>query len=399
MAGINDLIKVNFDIKVITSSPELWRKILIIGAKETGIPESFGTINNIEQYTKEIKSEQDLIDLNVNTSSILYKVFQTFQANGGDSLLIGLVKKIEEIPEGETDPVEREESYLEALNRIYNQNNKFYGVFPIYQDAKTDEEVLQINKDVATWCSSHLAFAKLQTRNADDLLQENTNDIGSYLKGKNNNSCYIDIDLSNEDNKFASIANFTKLIYATRGQYDLSWKGDFINYEVSQLTNEQENIADSKNISYYKLDDDDLNSYFFGKTPSELPASVKVDIDYATIILKQNLVSYFRNNDKVPNNYVTQINLEYSIKEVVKQMISEGVFEKTTRQDIADKYFSGNTSKVLGWDESLGCALYMPDITNPQNVVDGVYKGIMLYVRINGVVYGITLNARGVINI
>jgi len=399
MAGINDLIKVNFDIKIVNSSPEIWRKILLIGTTDTGMPDGFGTIGGEKQLTKEVSSIEDLDDLGISKNSIVYKTFETFKQNCDDSLILGLVDNtISEIPEGENDPVERDD-FKTSLNNIYNQNSNFYGVFPIYIDTKSAYEIKKTNQDVAEWCASHIAIAKLQTREPNDLLQETTDDIASVLKAESNNSCYIDVDLANTENKFASIANFTKAIFSTRGQYDLSWKKDFVGYEVSKLTRMQESVADDKNISYYKLCEDNLNAYFFGKTPLGMSACVKMDVDYATLKIKQALTSFFRNSDKVPNNMATQQVIENTIKEVYKQMLGEGVFEKTTRQDIADKYFSGDVSKVKGWDEGNGCALYMPDITVPNNVVDGIYKGIILYVRINGVIYGLNVNCKGIINV
>lgn len=399
MAGINDLIQVNFDIKIVNSSSEIWRKILLLGTTDTGMPDGFGAIGGEKQLTKEVSTIEDFDDLGISPTSIVYKTFETFKQNCDGSLILGLVDKISETPEGENDPVERDLDFKTALNNIYNQNSNFYGVFPIYLDTKTATEIKTINKDVADWCASHVAFAKLQTRDPNDLLQETTNDIASALKAQSNNSCYIDVDLANTANKFASIANFAKAIFATRGQYDLSWKKDFVGYEVSKLTHSQESVADDKNISYYKLCEDNLNAYFFGKTPLGMSACVKMDIDYATLKIKQALTSFFRNSDKVPNNMTTQQTIEATIKECYKQMINEGVFEKTTRQDIADKYFSGKVSDVKGWDEGNGCALYMPDITDPNNVENGIYKGIILYTRINGVIYGIKLNCKGIINV
>lgn len=84
-----------------------------------------------------------------------------------------------------------------------------------------------------------------------------------------------------------------------------------------------------------------------------------------------------------------------AIKEVARQLQQEGVFEPLTKQEVADRFFGGITSNVVGYDPNYGLALYMPDITKPENTPNGVYKGIILYVKINGVVYGIYLSVVG----
>jgi hypothetical protein len=186
---------------------------------------------------------------------------------------------------------------------------------------------------------------------------------------------------------------------AQRGQYDLSWKGnDWNGVETSELPANIRTAMDGKNINYFVIDEYDQRTYFLGKTPSGRSACVQMDIDYAKIKLQNRLYTLFKTEQKVPNNKTSQLVIEMAIKEQWRQLQQEGVFEPCTKAEIAQRFFGGLEDNVKGYDPNYGIVLYMPDITQQENTPGGVYTGIILYTKINNVIYGIKMTVRGSLN-
>ena len=387
---VSDLIKVTISLVRTPEIPDRLHMSLFVGSKKAGLPDKFGDGEELVR-TAVVNSLDAAVELGILPTSEVYKMLNIWFSNGGQQATLGIVKT------EEVEGVEVEETFTEALNAIREQNNVFYSVIPAFANNEDKANIKTACLEIAAWCSSRTNFASFIMRDADDFDGSVSDDLGSALKALNYDCCMVVADLENKNNVYAlNTCNVAQAIMHQRGQYDLSWKGDdWQGVETTKYTIAQRQALDNKNVSYYFIDENGNRNYFMGKTPSGLPACVKIDIDYAKMLLENSFYRLFKTNGKIPNNINSQLTIESTIKRVVKQLQQEGVFEPLTKQEVADRFFGGITSNVVGYDPNYGCALYMPDITKPENTPNGIYKGIILYVKINGVVYGVHLDVVG----
>ena len=393
---VHDLINVDFVITQQPDLPQIWRMPLFVGSKKVGLPENgFGTLpDGSIKRTKVVSSLDAMVELGILTTSEIYKVANTWFSNGGQQITLGFVNTTT------VEEVETEESFEEALQAIKQQNNKFYGIIPVFASDEAKANIVTACMQVAAFCSANTKMASFVMRDVNDFTDLTTDDLGSRLKTLNYSCCFVSGDIANADNHNAlNTVALTRAMMAQRGQYDLSWKGgDWQGVETSELLANNRTAMDGKNISYLVIDEYDQRTYFLGKTPSGRSACVQMDIDYAKIKLQNRLYTLFKTEQKVPNNKTSQLVIEMAIKEQWRQLQQEGVFEPCTKAEIAQKFFGGLEDNVKGYDPNYGIALYMPDITQQENTPGGVYTGIILYTKINNVIYGIKMTVRGSLN-
>lgn len=387
---VSDLIKITISLLKAPDIPDKLHMPLFVGSKKAGLPDNFGNGEKLVR-TAVVNSVDAAAELGILETSEVYKMLNIWFSNGGQQATLGIVMT------EEVEGVEVEETFTEALNAIRQQNKVFYSIIPAFASNETKANIKTACLEIASWCSARTNFASFIMRDVADFDGAVSDDLGSALKALNYDCCMVVADLENKNNVYAlNTCNTVQAIMHQRGQYDLSWKGDdWQGVETTEYTIAQKQALDNKNVSYYFIDENRNRNYFMGKTPSGLSACVKIDIDYAKMLFENSFYKLFKTNGKIPNNINSQLTIEQTIKRVVKQLQQEGVFEPLTKQDIADRFFGGITGNVIGYDPNYGCALYMPDITKPENTPNGVYKGIILYVKINGVVYGIYLSVVG----
>lgn len=396
MADVHDLINVNVEVVSTPDLPEIWKMPLFIGSKKAGFPVAgFGSFGDgTIKRTQVVSSLSALAEAGVSTTSELYKAANMWFMNGGQAATLGFVN---------TTTVEEqdvEETFLEALNAIKQQNNKWYGILPVYANNETKANINTIYKDVAQFCEVNSKMGSFVMRDENDFSALVVDDLATQLSALNYDHCYISGDNKNVDNKLAlGSTTLAQSLSHQRGSYDLSWKGEnWKGVELGVYTELTRNAMDAKKISYYFLDENDGRTYLFGKTPSGKSACVVMDIDYAKIVMQNRFYKFFKTQDKVPNNRNTQNTIESLIKLSISDLQTAGIFEKCTKQEIADRFFGGIASNVKGYDANLGVSLVMSDITKSENTPNGIYTGTMLYVKINGVIYGLRLNIVGSLN-
>ena len=387
---VSDLIKVTVRLVRTPDIPDRLHMPLFIGSQKAGLPNNFGDGVDIVR-TAVVNSLDAVAELGISTTSEVYKMLNIWFSNGGQQATLGIVRT------EEVEGVNVEESFTEALNAIKEQNNVFYSIIPAFASNEDKANIKTACLEVASWCSSRTNFASFIMRDVADFDSAVSDDLASALKALNYDCCMVVADLENKNNIYAlNTCNIARAIMGQRGYYDLFLKGDdWQGVETTKYTTSLTNALDDKNVSYYLIDYNGNRSYFTGKTPSGLSACVKIDTDYLKFSLENALYSLFKRNGKIPNNRNSQLTIEAVIKQVVRQLQQEQVCDKLTKQEVADRFFGGIAKNVVGYDPNYGLALYMPDITKPENTPGGIYKGIILYVKINGVVYGVHLDVVG----